>query len=134
MYLAELETLLSTEDVYGEGEIGDSYDGTYSLQTTGSTPKIALEKMADNLGLERTDFEIDDYYENSVITGYLADDRGVQASKREIDLWKQGRKRLYSVYVRVGLSKVVPATPTEMKKALSKSNPSRRPTARKRRR
>ena len=132
MYLAELTMLVSTEDSYEEGEIGIMYDQTYSLQTTGSTPKIALEEMAQNLGLERADFEIYDI--PNFVGGYLADDRGVQASKRDIELWKQGRKRLYNVDVKVRLEKLVPATLTEMKKALSKSNPTRRRTARKRRR
>ena len=95
-FVVEAVEKFITEDDYNEGEIGTTYRMSIdSVTEKGAKLKECVEKAFGQFGL---DFNVDDLFIEQcyIRTGRMENDNAEEPSKDELELWKQGKQRLWN--------------------------------------
>ena len=93
----------STHDIYvddyNKGELENVNFYTNEKRITANNAKEAISKYFQNtlyLSFEFEYAQVDDEYKNVLHYSNLVDEENSEASKGEIELWKEGKYKLYS--------------------------------------
>lgn len=114
VYCTNYISIVTIEDDYNEGEIGEEQFNDITTQITGKTIKEVVDNVLKELGVDGQE-NVEPYVvDNNVEFQYMSDEDGYPANNHELEEWKEGNKKLFNNVVSFNIKYYTPVYNEEL--------------------